>query len=139
MPDTAVLAVWDAIGAAIDAGTNWPGALGVPRWYRNGEVPVTAPLGYFLLGQAPEGEAGFYNGQAGQSGTYRIHCWATTATNAARLYGWLKSILQDRKLTLAGHVMWQGGALTKHGEQADADGKAWQVPADYDVETLEAA
>lgn len=135
MPDSATLPVWDALGKAIDVGANPPAGLSAARFYRNGEVPSKAPLSYFLLGQAPESEAGYY-GQAGQEGRYRIHCWADTPSSANRLYQWLRALIHDRRLLLQGHTMIRG-SLSKGGEVPDADGKAWQVPAEYLVETLE--
>jgi hypothetical protein len=142
VPDTAVLSVWDALGLAIDQGQNPPtgpsnqAILGSPRFYR-GTAPTTAGLGYFILGQSSEVDTGFYNGQAGQDGRYRIHCWSTTPTHANRLYQWLKRLIHDQRLILQGHGMLRG-SLSKLTDQPDADGKAWQVVADYAVESLEA-
>lgn len=141
MADTAVLSVWDALASAIQQGTNPPKGpsgetiLATQRVYR-GAAPSTAALGYFLFGIDPENEAGFYN-QRGQSGLYRVHCWATTPTNANRLYQWLKHLVHDVTLPLENHQM-LSGKMTKGGAQADTDRKAWQVPADYRVESLEA-
>lgn len=141
MADTAVLSVWDALGQAIDSGVDPPlsptggQVLGNPRFYR-GVAPVSAVLGYFLLGLSTETEAGFY-GQPGQQGTYRIHCWSDTPTNANRLYRWLKQQIHDRRLALVDHQMIRG-TLTKLTDAPDPDWKAWQVESDYTVQSLEA-
>ncbi len=140
---TATLAVWDAVVAAIIAAPAGPvdGAdadlLNAQRVYRDGEVPETAALSYYLLGIAPESEAGFYNGERGQLGLYRIHCWSTTPTNAARLYQWLKVRLHDQRLLLDGHTQ-VTGTVSSAGHARDREGRAWQVIANYEVETLEA-
>jgi hypothetical protein len=144
MTDTATLAVWDAIAAAITAGIDPPVRLIEDRFYRDGEVPAQTPvdaedqiLSYCLLGQDFEGEAGYIN-QVGQTSRYVIHCWANTPTNASRLYQWLKRTLHGRRLTLEGHTMAVGITMTKGGHTPDPDGRAYQVPADLDVETLAA-
>ena len=140
MADTAVLSVWDALGVAIDQGVNPPTKptggqiLGSPRFYR-GVAPVGATLGYFLFGASGETEGAFYQ-QPGQDGSYRIHCWADTMTNANRLYRWLKQQVHDRILPLTDHTMLRGG-LSKLTDQPDQDGKAWQVVAEYTVQSLE--
>lgn len=149
---TATLAVWDAVVAVIVAEGVGPvdsqanDLLNDDRVYRNGEVPESAAnalidpedgRGYFLIGMAPESEAGFYNGEPGQLGLYRIHCWSRTPTNAERLYQWLKALLHDQRLTLDGHTQILG-TVSKGNHSRDPSGKAWQVPANYDVETVEA-
>lgn len=140
MADSAVLSVWDALAIAISQGVGVPpkpnGAplLGNPRFYRL-TAPADATLGYYLLGQTLESEAGFY-GQPGQDGRYRIHCWNDTPTNANRMYRWLKQQLHDRPLPLDDYAMVRG-SLIKLGDQSDQDTKAWQVIAEYAVLSLE--
>lgn len=131
---TATLAVWDAIGAAIQGAADPPDSLNPDRFYRDGEVPRDAGLGYYLFGQDFESEAGYVN-QVGQVSRYTIHCWARTPTEASRLYAWLKGVLHDQRLPLTGNQM-IGIRMSKGGHVADPDGGAYQIPTALDVETL---
>lgn len=145
MADTAVLSVHDALAAAISQGANPPlgpgpgntqvQILGSPRFYL-GKAPSTAPLGYYLFGAVSETDQGFY-AQPGATGTYRIHCWADSSSNASRLYQWLKRLISGQILVLDGHTMVRG-LLSRVTDASDADSTAWQVIADYHVESLEA-
>jgi hypothetical protein len=151
MAETASLAVWDALSAAINQGGASPVGpdgkpiLGTPRVYR-GKVPASRDIvnpttgavqGYFLFGGDPEEDTEYYH-EAGEEGVYTIHCWCDTKDNATRLYQWLKRLVHERILALDGHTM-ISGRMSKGGSIANEGEDAWQVPADYRTETLEAA
>ena len=131
---TAIGAVWDAIGAAIDAGVGPPLELATPRFYRDGEVPEDARLGYYLLGGPLEDPGGFY-GQPGNSGAYAIHCWAGTLSQAVRLYKWLEGLLQGSRLPYDGHAAWQC-TVRVSGSGKDATSEARQIIARVELETV---
>lgn len=148
MPDSPTGPLWDALGKAIDQGVNPPldvdgePILRTPRVYRGrtepdgaGELPSP---GYFLLGMPVETEQGWYNGEAGQDGLFRIHCWASTPDDAQRLYQWVKALIHRVPLAVAGYEP-VSGILSKSGPLPDATGGAWQVQASYDTEAKEAA
>jgi len=150
--DTAVLAQWDALAAVINTGPGMPTGEGpkgpVPllsnqRVYRGRATGAPAPgpgSCYFLLGAAPEPNAGYYGeGQDGQDGRYRIHCWADTITNANRLYQWLKRLIDGKRLPLEGFTMVEGGELVKLTDAPDDASSAWQVEAEWHAETIEGA
>ncbi len=140
---TATFTVWDALAAVITGEAVGPqdsdgdDLLNTARVYRGMLPPGEEPdLSYFLLGQRSEDEGGYYN-RRGHLGTYRVHCWSTTPDNAGRLYAWLHDLVHDERLGLADHDMVVGGKLRWVSEQPDPDGSAWQVIADYVVETVE--
>lgn len=131
---TAIVSAWDAMGTAISAGSNPPAELPDPRFYRDGEVPVNAPLGYYLLGQPLEDPAGFIN-QPGNSGSYTVHCWASTLARAARLYTWLEGLLHGSRLPVTGHTVWRC-SVRAAGSGRDADSNARQIIARVDMDTV---
>lgn len=154
MADTATIPLWDALGAAIDAGADPPldglGRLILdpawPRFYRGrvtadpvtGKLPEPDPVtgqmpGYFLLGLVDLVPGGSYNGETGEAGTATIHCWAATPDDAERLYRWLRGLLHDEPLVVAGFGT-VTGQVSKSGPTSDAAGTAYQVTARYAVE-----
>lgn len=139
MTSTATIPLWDALGSAIDAGTNPPVTadvipaqiLGSPRFYR-GKVKGTPPPGYFLLGLVNLSPGGEYMAP-GEAGTVTIHCWAPTPDEAEKLYRWLHGLVHEQPLYVDGFGT-ATGQLRKTGPISDATGAAWQVTALYDVE-----
>lgn len=145
MADTATLAIWDALAAAILAGDTPPTRLIEDRFYRDGEVPAQTPqdavgkiLSYFLLGQLVEGPGGFVN-QVGTTVRATVHAWASTPAHALRAARWLKLLLDGQRLTLDGFTVSGVVRVSLGGHAADPDGQAYQVPIGLDIETLEAA
>ena len=143
MADLQALTVWDELVLAIDQGVNPPrgpnneAILASPRSYR-GVAPPNAPLGYFLLGIALSVPFGYYNGQEGEEGVFRIHPWATTPTNSKKLASWLRGLIHNRQFTLSGHTMLQGRVTSIDGPVTDTEeSTAWQSMVTYTVQSLE--
>lgn len=131
----AVLAEWVAIGKVIQAGAAPPmGILSVDRFYHDGDVPPSAPPGYFLFGQEGEGNGGFVN-QPGDSATLRIHCWARSKMQAGRLYEWFHGLVNDQRLTLDGHHAWSCRVRRIPGGPGP-DGESYQAIAEVEMETI---
>lgn len=135
MPVQAVAGL-DALATAIRTGASPPMHLNADRFYRDGEVPAEAPLGYFLLGAVLEDPSGFYH-RPGSAASYRVHCWADTHTNAIRLYAWLHGLLHGVRLTLDGHTVWQC-SVRLIGSGRDAESEARQAIAEVEMEALAA-
>ncbi len=133
MPVQAVAGL-DAIATAISGGADPPPQLASPRFYRDGEVPEDAPLGYYLLGAVLEDPAGFYH-QPGASAVYRVHCWAETHTQALRLYAWLHDLLHGSRLPVASHTVWEC-RVRLIGNGRDATSEARQALAEVSMETV---
>lgn len=132
MSDTATIPLWDAIGAVIDTGASPPSFLGSPKFYR-GAVKGTPAPGYFLLGLTTLAPGGSYNQETGEDGTVTVHCWADTPDNAERLARWLRALLQDQPLVVAGFGT-VTGTVSKVGPVSDAAGTAFQSTLIYRVE-----
>jgi hypothetical protein len=150
--DSPTLALWTAMGNRINSGPNPPSDLvpGWPRYYvgrvepmpdgpNKGKLP---PVGYYLFGMVPENTADLYNGQFGSTDLVRVHCWGKSAHAAERLYAWFKALFHYEPLTLDGHVITEGGFVTKSGPfggPPGADGRpdSFQVEASYDVTTAQ--
>jgi hypothetical protein len=128
------VAGWDALAAAIRTGAAPPVALSAARFYRDGQVPSNAPLGYYLLGMVLEDPAGFYD-RPGASAVYRIHCWADTSTNALRLYAWLHGLLHDQTVTVEGHAVWEC-KVRLVGTGRDQSSTAQQAIAEVRMESV---
>lgn len=126
----------DAIGAVIDAGASPPAVLANPRFYRDGEVPPSAPLAYFLLGQVLEDPSGFYNAP-GSDNLYWVHCWADTYTNALRLFAWLHDLLHDQPIAVTGHGIWMC-KVRLIGKGQDATSTAQQATTQVEMRSIAA-
>lgn len=147
---SAVVSLREALGAAINAGSNPPTAPGgeiillSQRVFR-GTAQDTEEMkdrrrqnlawGYFLLGQPDEGNAGYY-GALGHDGSQRVHPWADTEDNALRLFGWFKGLVDGVVLTVSGHLL-VTGSVALVTTQPDSDGKAWQAVTNYTAETVQ--
>lgn len=146
------IAIWDAVALAINTGANPPSDLvpGWPRYYFGQVEPMTIgpnkgkmpPTGYYIFGMSPESSDDRYNGRRGSIDLMRIHCWGKTPHAAERLYAWLKTLLHGEALSLEGHVITDGGSVSKSGPFAGPPGvegraDSWQVEANYDVTTGE--
>lgn len=145
MAELVAVPVWDALVTLLLSAPNPPTGknsqplLNADRIYRDGEVPESAELGYILIGTAIQPRGGFYNGQVGRTAMlFRLHCWSDTPTNAERIAAWLTALLDDARLTLDGHTMWQS-QVTSLGHQPDANRTAYQIPLNWLVSTLQAA
>ena len=142
MSDTATIPLWDALGAAIDAGVDPPQSvsgsqiLGDPRFYRMA-VKGTPPPGYYILGLVDLVPGGQYNGETGENVSLTIHCWAPTPDDAEKLYRWLRRLVHLVPLAVQGFGT-VTGQLSKSGPKPDATGAAYQVTAIYAVEPEDA-
>lgn len=135
-------AVWDAlvllVMTTVPPTYNGSALLAGDRIYRDGEVPSNAPLGYILIGGAVEPAGGFYNGRPGRDDSFfSLHCWHTTPTKALYIANWLTGLLHHRTLTLEGHVMWRS-TVQSLNHVADPERRAFQVPLNWTISTLEA-
>lgn len=139
MSESATIPLWDAWGVAIEAGENAPPELLEPRFYR-GAVKGTPSAGYFLFGQVIAPNGSLMNGQDGEDIDGMIHCWAATPDGALKLYRWLKPLLHNVPLAVAGFGL-VSGVLSMTGPVpgpiVNDKVSGWQVFARYVAEPVE--
>ncbi len=138
MTATAVIAVRNAIVAAILADAPLAALLQGDKVYLRRPPVPTAPLPYITLGPVSERDGSRYMDR-GHEGLELPTCWGTTVWQADQVFAALYPVLHNRRLTLAGHVMRYPGKLVRLTDHADPDLKAHGVFCSYRVPSREVA
>ncbi len=139
MSATAMIPLRNALAALVSADLDLATMLAGRKVYA-GLATQGASLAYLVIGQVLRDTDGSYaNGQAGRLHKRRLSVWARTSWTCEEIMARLIVLLDNQRLTVAGHTIQTAALDVVFGPVVEDGGAAWGLHADWSVRTLAAA